>query len=223
MAIVINGSGTVTGLAVGGLPDGTVDAGTLATNSVDSAELVDGAVDNSHLADDAVAVAELSATGTASSSTFLRGDNAWAEAGGGKVLKAAFTNTLQKTGTWTDTSEHTILSLAYTPVSATSTLYITNNLTFQMYGAGNGTTLEIQMHTKEDGTTIVDGRDLHWNIYPSSSEIHFTPSNTQSITRPSSNTNSRTYTVTLQMSLANRRLQIGSYYPRFLQILEVEA
>ena len=50
MAIVINGSGTVTGLAVGGLPDGTVDAGTLATNSVDSAELVDGAVDDSHMA-----------------------------------------------------------------------------------------------------------------------------------------------------------------------------
>ena len=50
MAIVINGSGTVTGLAVGGLPDGTVDAGTLATNSVDSAELVDGSIDSSHLA-----------------------------------------------------------------------------------------------------------------------------------------------------------------------------
>ena len=40
MAIVINGSGTLSGLAVGGLPDGTVDAGTLATNSVDSAELI---------------------------------------------------------------------------------------------------------------------------------------------------------------------------------------
>tara|TARA_R100001369_G_scaffold1272_2_gene4370 strand:- start:210 stop:911 length:702 start_codon:yes stop_codon:yes gene_type:complete len=50
MAIVINGSGTVTGLAVGGLPDGTVDAGTLATNSVDSAELINGAVDNEHMA-----------------------------------------------------------------------------------------------------------------------------------------------------------------------------
>ena len=49
MAIVINGSGTVTGLAVGGLPDGTVDAGTLAANSVDSAELIDGAVDDSHI------------------------------------------------------------------------------------------------------------------------------------------------------------------------------
>jgi hypothetical protein len=50
MAIVINGSGTVTGLAVGGLPDGTVDAGTLATNSVDSAELIDGAIDTAHIA-----------------------------------------------------------------------------------------------------------------------------------------------------------------------------
>ena len=81
MAITINGNGSISGISVGGLPDGTVDAGTLATNSVDSAELIDGAVDNSHLADDAVAVAELSATGTASSSTFLRGDNAWAAAG----------------------------------------------------------------------------------------------------------------------------------------------
>ena len=50
MAVVINGSGTVTGISVGGLPDGIVDSGTLATNSVDSAELVDGAVDAAHLA-----------------------------------------------------------------------------------------------------------------------------------------------------------------------------
>ena len=50
MAIVINGSGTVTGISVGGLPDGIVDAGTLATNSVDSAELIDGSVDTAHLA-----------------------------------------------------------------------------------------------------------------------------------------------------------------------------
>jgi len=39
MAIVINGSGTVTGLAVGGLPDGTVDDGTLATDSVTTAKI----------------------------------------------------------------------------------------------------------------------------------------------------------------------------------------
>ena len=39
MAIVINGSGTVTGLSVGGLPDGTVDEGTLATDSVTTTKI----------------------------------------------------------------------------------------------------------------------------------------------------------------------------------------
>ncbi len=58
MAIAINGSGTITGISAGGLPDNTVDNGTMA--------------------DDAIGVAELSATGTASSSTYLRGDNSWA-------------------------------------------------------------------------------------------------------------------------------------------------
>ena len=61
MAITINGgTGVITGISVGGLPDGVVDSGTLAansvtstelaTNSVDSAELIDGAIDASHLA-----------------------------------------------------------------------------------------------------------------------------------------------------------------------------
>ena len=39
MAIVINGSGTVTGLSVGGLPDGTVDAGTVAADVATQAEI----------------------------------------------------------------------------------------------------------------------------------------------------------------------------------------
>jgi len=44
MTITINGSGTVTGISVGGLPDGIVDAGTLASNSVETAKLADSAV-----------------------------------------------------------------------------------------------------------------------------------------------------------------------------------
>ena len=39
MAIVINGSGTLSGLAVGGLPDGTVDAGTVAADVATQAEI----------------------------------------------------------------------------------------------------------------------------------------------------------------------------------------
>ena len=44
MAITINGSGTVTGISVGGLPDGIVDAGTLASNSVETAKIAANAV-----------------------------------------------------------------------------------------------------------------------------------------------------------------------------------
>jgi hypothetical protein len=39
MAIVINGSGTVTGISVGGLPDGVVDSGTVAADVATQAEL----------------------------------------------------------------------------------------------------------------------------------------------------------------------------------------
>ena len=44
MAIVINGDGTVSGISVGGLPDGIVDAGTLAANSVVTGSIVDGTI-----------------------------------------------------------------------------------------------------------------------------------------------------------------------------------
>ena len=42
MPISINGSGTVTGVSVGGLPDGIVDADMLASNSVTSGKLASG-------------------------------------------------------------------------------------------------------------------------------------------------------------------------------------
>ena len=53
------------------------------TTTVPANEPADNSVTNAKIADDAVGLAELSATGTPSSSNFLRGDNAWAEAGGG--------------------------------------------------------------------------------------------------------------------------------------------
>ena len=43
MPVTINGDGSITGLAVGGLPNGTVDADTLAANAVTTAKLANGA------------------------------------------------------------------------------------------------------------------------------------------------------------------------------------
>ena len=75
------------------LTDANVTAAKLASDSVTTikilnsnittAKIADNAITDSKMADDAVGVAELSATGTASSSTFLRGDNAWSTDGSG--------------------------------------------------------------------------------------------------------------------------------------------
>ena len=61
------------------------------------------------LPNDTVDIADLSATGTASASTFLCGNNTWAAAGGGKVLQAVTANTRTVDSntdhsTWEDTN-----------------------------------------------------------------------------------------------------------------------
>jgi hypothetical protein len=71
----------------GGTSKKVTVANLLHDNSIDSDHYVDGSIDNAHLADDAVDsdelaagavdIAHLSATGTAGSSNFLRGDNSW--------------------------------------------------------------------------------------------------------------------------------------------------
>ena len=60
-----------------GLTADLIDETKLADNSIDSEHYNDGSIDNAHLADDAVGVDELSATGTAGNTTYLRGDNSW--------------------------------------------------------------------------------------------------------------------------------------------------
>ena len=63
MPVTINGDGSILGLAVGGLPDGTVDADTLAAGaavpadgSITTAKLANGAVTSGKLASGAVSV-----------------------------------------------------------------------------------------------------------------------------------------------------------------------
>ena len=117
MAITINGSAnTVAGLAVGGLPDGVVDADTLASN----------AVTNVKVADDAIGIAELSTTGTAGSGNFLRGDNAWQEAGGGKHEQTVFSqiNPTSNIDTTSADRQDTGLGVTITPVKANSKLLV---------------------------------------------------------------------------------------------------
>jgi len=52
MAITIDGDGTITGLSVGGLPDGVVDADMLAANAVTTAKISDSQITEAKLASD---------------------------------------------------------------------------------------------------------------------------------------------------------------------------
>ena len=62
---------------------GAISATDIASNSITATQIAANAIGNSEMADDAVGINELSATGTASATTFLRGDNAWASAAAG--------------------------------------------------------------------------------------------------------------------------------------------
>jgi len=63
------------------IPDNSITAAKIVDGVITAADIGANAVGNSEMADDAVGIAELSATGTASNTTFLRGDNSWQTAG----------------------------------------------------------------------------------------------------------------------------------------------
>jgi len=103
----------------------------IADDAVGTAQIADNAITNALMADDAVGVAELSATGTASANTVLRGDNTWSAAG---LIQTVNTQTgAVATGTTTLPNDDTIpqktegdeyMTLAITPTSATNILEI---------------------------------------------------------------------------------------------------
>jgi len=104
-----------------------VTSGTLATGLANATHTGDvtGATALT-IATDAVDIAMLSATGTADATTFLRGDNAWAEAGGGKCLQIQ-TGTLAGSSYSTTTSTTMVdtgLEVSITPTAADSKILV---------------------------------------------------------------------------------------------------
>ena len=129
MPVTINGDGSITGLAVGGLPDGSVDADTLASNAVTSAKLASSAVTNAKLASGAITRSELPA---------------------GSVLQTVqVTTTTQVENAYT--SQQTFLTASITPTD--------NNNKIMVYvsccGCGSRDTGTFwQMRIKRDGSLL---------------------------------------------------------------------
>ena len=85
-----------------------ITAAKIGDNIINSEHYAAGSIDNEHLADDAVGVDELSATGTASNSTFLRGDNAWT------AVSSYATPTIGSTAVPSGSTQATIAGLTLT-------------------------------------------------------------------------------------------------------------
>ena len=122
--------------------------------TVDGTTTLTGAVT---LPDDTVDIADLSATGTASSSTFLRGDNSWAAAGGGKVLQVVSSTKLDGFSTTSDqvdidgtdqAGSGSVWCCKITPSAATSKVLFLGTIT------GHHTTFHGGVWTFRDSTEI---------------------------------------------------------------------
>lgn len=74
--------------------------------------------------DGTIALADLSATGTKDSTTFLRGDNTFAEAGGGKVLQVVEGVSTTQTQTTNTSYTQSNLEVNITPSSTSSKILV---------------------------------------------------------------------------------------------------
>ena len=178
MAITINGSGTVTGLAVGGLPDGTVDADTLAANSVVTGKITDGAILNADIN------ASAAIAGTKINGSF------------GKVLQVV--NAVQATEVSSNSATYadTGLTLAITPSATSSKILVIASNDCKKAGADTWTNIRCYRDSTEIGGTII-GRKINDTDDSGTSQSVFSftildsPSSTSAVTyKTQFNTNS---------------------------------
>ena len=123
------------------IEDNSIVTAKIANSQVTADKLDTNAVTNVKVADDAIGVAELSATGTASSSTYLRGDNSWAAAGGGSWTHLSTTSSFWDGSAGTDPIEYTGLTAGkvYKFILEDIELSATGKVVHAIFGYGSTT------------------------------------------------------------------------------------
>jgi hypothetical protein len=120
--------------------DKPLTAADITDSIITSAKITDATIVNGDIANATIALAKLSATGTPSASTFLRGDNSWGSAGAaaGQVIQvlSATDSTERSTSSSSFVTASNTLSVSITPSSASNKILIL--MTGVVYNGGGG-------------------------------------------------------------------------------------
>tara|TARA_R100000781_G_scaffold10868_1_gene10140 strand:- start:251 stop:1000 length:750 start_codon:yes stop_codon:yes gene_type:complete len=146
----------------------TVDGTSTLTGAV---TLPNNTITNAMMADDAIGLAELSATGSASSDKFLCGNNSWAEPGGGgkiiKVWHGSSDTTLNTNSTSFVKAQH----IDITPTSASNKIHVTvkYNMHFRNHQNNQKSdsfyTKLVRTSAHDDSTSATDGSNAMGGVW----------------------------------------------------------
>jgi hypothetical protein len=90
MPISINGTGTITGLSAGGLPDGSITTDDIASTAITTAKINDAAITTAKINDAAITFAKLSTSATESDNVAKRTAKVWVNFNGSGSIRSSF-------------------------------------------------------------------------------------------------------------------------------------
>ena len=152
--LLVNDGGTSKKVTIANLlHDESIDSDHYVDGSIDNAHLADDAVDSDELAAGAVDIAHLSATGTAGSSNFLRGDNSWVTPTDTNTMGSGFTvSATTDTTPTTITQGDDLMFTAGTGITTETTADGTVTITNTVSGASTATSSATGVIKIEDDT-----------------------------------------------------------------------
>jgi len=151
-----------------------------------SADITDSVVTSAKIVDGTIAIADLSATGSPGSTTFLRGDNTWGSAGAtaGQVIQVkTATDSTERSTSSTTFQTNSTLSVSITPSSASNTILLML-FNFYTYSSGGNTAVSIFRDSTNlgDATYGLFGQQDDTLVRPFSYSYLDSPSSTSAIT-----------------------------------------